>query len=102
MTSSYSIGVTSVKRVFLLLVFVLLVAAALRVWGLDYGLPHPLSRPDEERIVGRAQTIFATGNWHPGSFFYPSLLFYLDTAGNELTEQQYFQSIAGQSLNMLI
>jgi len=69
-----------VKRVSFGLTIVLLLAATLRLWGLDYGLPHPLSRPDEERIVGRAQTIFATGDWHPGSFFYPSLLFYLDTA----------------------
>ena len=68
------------KRVSFGLAIVLLLAATLRLWGLDYGLPHPLSRPDEERIVGRAQTIFATGDWHPGSFFYPSLLFYLDTA----------------------
>ncbi len=50
----------------------------LRLWGLDYGIPHPTIRPDEERLVGRAQTIFATGNWHPGSFFYPSLPFYVD------------------------
>ena len=57
-----------------------MLAAGLRIWALDYGLPHPLSRPDEERIVGRAQTIFATGVWHPGSFYYPSLLFYADTA----------------------
>ena len=76
----YTIGATSVKRVSFGLAIVLLLAATLRLWGLDYGLPHPLSRPDEERIVGRAQTIFATGDWHPGSFFYPSLLFYLDTA----------------------
>ncbi len=54
-------------------------ASFLRFWGIDYGIPHPTIRPDEERIVGRAQTIFATGNWHPGSFFYPSLPFYLDT-----------------------
>ncbi|MGH9318342.1 MAG: ArnT family glycosyltransferase [Vicinamibacteria bacterium] len=54
-------------------------AATLRIWGLDYGIPHPTIRPDEERLVGRAQTIFATGNWHPGSFYYPSLPFYIDT-----------------------
>ncbi|MGH9389265.1 MAG: ArnT family glycosyltransferase, partial [Vicinamibacteria bacterium] len=56
----------------------LVLAFLLRLWGLDYGIPHPTIRPDEERLVGRAQTIFATGNWHPGSFFYPSLPFYLD------------------------
>ena len=67
-------------KTLLALLGVLLLAAGLRIWALDYGLPHPLSRPDEERIVGRAQTIFATGDWHPGSFYYPSLLFYADTA----------------------
>ncbi len=56
----------------------LALAAFLRLWGIDYGIPHPTIRPDEERVVGRAQTIFATGNWRPGSFFYPSLPFYLD------------------------
>ncbi|TDI46763.1 MAG: phospholipid carrier-dependent glycosyltransferase [Acidobacteria bacterium] len=67
-------------KTLLALLGVLLVAAGLRIWALDYGLPHPLSRPDEERIVGRAQTIFASGDWHPGSFYYPSLVFYVDTA----------------------
>lgn len=62
------------------LALALVLAAALRFWGLDYGIPHPTARPDEERLVGRAQTIFATGNWHPGSFFYPSLPFYIDAA----------------------
>jgi 4-amino-4-deoxy-L-arabinose transferase-like glycosyltransferase len=67
------------RRVYMTLLVILLAATALRVWGLDYGLPHTLARPDEERIVGRAHHIFATGNFHPGSFAYPSLLIYLDT-----------------------
>ena len=58
---------------------ILALAATLRIWGMDYGLPHPVTRPDEERIVGRAHTIFATGNWHTGSPVYPSLVYYLDT-----------------------
>ncbi len=58
---------------------ILVLAAVLRVWGAGYGLPHPVTRPDEERIVGRAHTIFATGNWHTGSPVYPSLVYYLDT-----------------------
>ena len=62
-----------------LLGIVLLLAAALRIWGMDYGLPNPVTRPDEERMVGRAHTIFATGNWHTGSPVYPSLVYYLDT-----------------------
>jgi 4-amino-4-deoxy-L-arabinose transferase-like glycosyltransferase len=67
------------KKVYVVLMLALVLGAWLRIWGMDYGLPHPLTRPDEERIVGRAQTIFATGDWHPGSFFYPSLPFYLST-----------------------
>ena len=57
----------------------LALASLLRFWGIDYGIPLPMARPDEDRVVGRAQHIFATGNWHPGSFFYPGLPFYLDT-----------------------
>jgi 4-amino-4-deoxy-L-arabinose transferase-like glycosyltransferase len=60
------------------LALVLGLAAALRLRGIDYGIPHPTARPDEERLVGRAQHIFATSDWHPGSFYYPSLPFYLD------------------------
>ena len=60
--------------------FTLLLAAVLRLWGVDYGLPHPLARPDEERIVGRALTMVATGNLHPVTFDYPSLPMYLGAA----------------------
>jgi 4-amino-4-deoxy-L-arabinose transferase-like glycosyltransferase len=60
------------------------VAGGLRFWGLDYGIPHPTARPDEERLVGRAQTIFASGDWHPGSFYYPSLPYYLDAVALHL------------------
>jgi 4-amino-4-deoxy-L-arabinose transferase-like glycosyltransferase len=51
---------------------------ALRLWGLDYGLPHPSARPDEERIVGRAFTILARGDFHPVEFSYPALMMYLE------------------------
>ncbi len=34
--------------------------------------------------MGRAQTIFAKGDWHPGSFYYPSLPYYLDTLALDL------------------
>jgi len=61
------------------LVLVLVLAAALRVWGIEYGVPHPTVRPDEERIVGRAYTILATGNLSPVSYTYPGLMIYLNT-----------------------
>lgn len=66
------------------LVLILVLGTALRFWGLDYGIPDPTARPDEERVVGRAQTIFATGDWHPGSFYYPSLPYYVDAAALHL------------------
>ena len=66
-------------RVNAALLLILSAAAVLRVWGMDYGLPHPLNRPDEEHIVGRAFHILATGDPYPGSFDWPHLLIYLDT-----------------------
>lgn len=66
-------------RVSAALLVILSAAAILRVWGMDYGLPHPLNRPDEEHIVGRAFHIVATGDPFPGSFDWPHLLIYLDT-----------------------
>lgn len=71
----------------LVLLVILGAAASLRSWGIDYGIPHPTARPDEERIVGRAQTIFATGDWQPGSLVYPSLPFYL----NALALHAYYE-----------
>ncbi|MGH9463992.1 MAG: ArnT family glycosyltransferase [Vicinamibacteria bacterium] len=56
----------------------LILAAALRIWGIEYGLPHPTVRPDEERIVGRAQTILATGDPSPVDYTYPGLMIYLN------------------------
>jgi hypothetical protein len=50
-------------------------AAALRVWGLGYGLPHPLTRPDEEAVHSVALHFFAR-NLNPGFFDWPSLFMY--------------------------
>jgi len=41
------------------LFLILVVAGLLRFWGIDYGLPHPTTRPDEEMIVGRAFAILS-------------------------------------------
>ena len=67
------------RSVWKLLVLCILLAAALRIWGLDYGVPHPTVRPDEERIVGRAYKILATGDFNPVSYAYPGLMIYLNT-----------------------
>jgi hypothetical protein len=61
------------------LVAITLLGAALRFWGIGYGLPNTLARPDEERIVGPAASVARTGSLRPGTtLFYPTLLIYAD------------------------
>ena len=55
----------------------LVLAAALRIPGLRYGLPFPLLNPDEESIVPRSWEIGHGGGLDPGWYDYPSLLFYV-------------------------
>lgn len=55
-----------------------LLAATLRLWGLDYGLPHPTTRPDEELVVGKALQMSVGRIRDPGDFNYPHLVFDLD------------------------
>jgi len=52
------------------------VAAALRFWALGFGLPHPLTRPDEEVILGPSWH-FARGDLNPHYHVYPGLYLYL-------------------------
>ncbi len=53
----------------------LVLAAALRLPGLAYGLPFPLLNPDERSIVPRAWELAHGGGLDPGWYDYPSLLF---------------------------
>ncbi len=53
---------------------VVAVAAALRIPGLEYGLPYPLLNPDEASIVPRAWEMVHGGGLDPGWYDYPSLL----------------------------
>jgi hypothetical protein len=55
-----------------------LLAAALRLWGLGYGLPHPVIRPDEELVVGKALQMSVGRIRDPGDFNYPHLVFDID------------------------
>ena len=50
-------------------------AAALRVWGIGYGLPHTRARPDEEAVLSVALGFFAR-NLNPAFFDWPSLFMY--------------------------
>ncbi|HEY6584332.1 MAG TPA: glycosyltransferase 87 family protein [Gaiellaceae bacterium] len=52
----------------------LLGAAAIRLAGIQYGLPFPLLNPDEENIVPRAWRMAHGGGVDPNWFDYPSLL----------------------------
>lgn len=50
-------------------------AAALRLWGLQFGFPHVLAHPDEVRVV-HTGVEFLGGRLDPGFFNYPSLYLY--------------------------
>jgi 4-amino-4-deoxy-L-arabinose transferase-like glycosyltransferase len=52
----------------------LVLAAALRLPGLAYGLPFPLLNPDERSLVPRAWELVHGGGLDPGWYDYPSLL----------------------------
>jgi 4-amino-4-deoxy-L-arabinose transferase-like glycosyltransferase len=61
----------------LALVALLAGAAAIRLVGVQYGLPFPLLNPDEENIVPRAWRMSHGGGLDPNWFDYPSLLMYV-------------------------
>jgi hypothetical protein len=64
-------------RTRLALAGVMLLAAFVRFWGLWYGLPHPLARPDEEIVVGHAVDL-ALGRPDRAAFPYPELTYFVD------------------------
>jgi Dolichyl-phosphate-mannose-protein mannosyltransferase len=54
----------------------LVLGAIVRLWGIRFGLPHPMTRPDEEFIVSMALRFFS-GDFNPHFFEWPSLYFYI-------------------------
>ena len=54
---------------------ILLAAASLRLWGIGFGLPHLMTRPDEEFLIGKALGIF--NDYNPHFFEWPSLYIYI-------------------------
>ena len=56
---------------------VLALAAALRIVGVQYGLPFALLNPDEQNIVPRAWAMTHGGGLDPHWFDYPTLTMYL-------------------------
>jgi 4-amino-4-deoxy-L-arabinose transferase-like glycosyltransferase len=59
-----------------ILLAILALAAGLRFWALDFGLPHPLARPDEREILLPSWS-FARGDLNPRYHVYPGLYLYL-------------------------
>lgn len=65
------------RRAFGLAVVVLVLAAAgLRFWALDFGLPHHMTRPDEEAVIART-ALPARGTFDLQWLIYPSGYVYL-------------------------
>jgi len=58
-----------------LLPAVLLIALAVRVWGLGFGLPYVVARPDETEVAGPAVG-FLSGDLRPPFFQWPTLFTY--------------------------
>jgi 4-amino-4-deoxy-L-arabinose transferase-like glycosyltransferase len=56
---------------------ILALAGALRLTGIQYGLPFPLLNPDERNVVPRAWSMVHGGGLDPHWFDYPSLVMYL-------------------------
>ncbi|MBI2219996.1 MAG: glycosyltransferase family 39 protein [Acidobacteria bacterium] len=57
------------------LALVVLAAAAVRIWGIGFGLPHVGARPDEPQIAGPAVG-FLSGNLRPPYLEWPTLFAY--------------------------
>jgi 4-amino-4-deoxy-L-arabinose transferase-like glycosyltransferase len=60
----------------LALVAIVALAAILRCWGLDQGLPFVMSRPDEVEMLQKTAG-FPAGDLNPRWFVYPNLFFWL-------------------------
>ena len=68
---------------------ILALAAGLRIWGMSYGLPHPMARPDEQKLIGRAVAMLASAAARRGPVVAIALMALLSICGNEVeTESQ--------------
>src|SRR6185436_3562741 len=66
-------AVTRTRR---LLPLILLIAAAVRLWGIGFGLPYIIARPDETAMAGPAVG-FLSGDLRPPYFEWPTLFTYV-------------------------
>ncbi len=63
------------RRRRLVLAAILVLAAAVRIWGIGFGLPFVVARPDETEVAGPAVG-FLSGDLHPPFFEWPTLFTY--------------------------
>src|SRR5439155_26734577 len=70
--------VSAGRRVRAGLILVMIIGAFLRLWGLQFGLPHPFARPDEEVVVDLALGVLKDPN--PHFFDWPTLFAYVTAA----------------------
>ncbi|MAE69677.1 MAG: hypothetical protein CME06_04310 [Gemmatimonadetes bacterium] len=61
----------------LLIALVLLLAAFLRFWSIDFGFPDWWARPDEANVTTRVMRMLLSGTHSPGFFEYPAGWLYL-------------------------
>ena len=66
----------SIKRCDLPLFLIIVAAIIVRLWGIDFGLPYRVARPDESYLVS-AGLSFGMGSLNPNNFIYPSLMMYV-------------------------
>jgi len=70
------------------LIGILALAAIVRLWGIDYGLPCTYCRPDEDRLIATAMR-FSLADLNPHYFIWPGLFFYFTRAILEVATQGY-------------
>ncbi len=58
------------------LLLILISASIVRCWGIGFGLPNTMARPDESLVVSTSLQ-FLKGDFNPHFFHWPSLYFYI-------------------------
>jgi 4-amino-4-deoxy-L-arabinose transferase-like glycosyltransferase len=73
-----SLRVARPRSASIVLAAILAVAAAVRIWGLTFGLPHTQTRPDETQIID-ITLYFLRGDFKPPFYDYPWLYMWVLT-----------------------
>ena len=68
-------GSISKRWIFIALLAVVILGGALRLYGIDFGLPK-VYHPDEARKISVVTRMFEANTWDPKYFLHPSLLLY--------------------------